>query len=483
MIEFACSKCGKTLKVGDDTAGRRGKCPQCGNTVLVPQSDTVLFEPASPPPVPTVTSRPRRDIIQPPPLNATKGKHRLWLVILVVAALICIPLLPRFPLWLGIAFVSLCTLVFVPGARTVSYRLLRLQSGQKWRSGGRVIMYGLIGLVLILGGVEGAQYKAAEEKIAVEKAAEEAEQRRLAGEANQKVAEIAIEAEGAWKRGNAALTDKKLKEAEAVQHATDMGPVNRLHAQMANAKVDLLVADARKALEAGNLDAAKTKVQEALSIARADAVADAKKLESQIAIATDPSRVHDVLMALSDDEFSRLQKGNEVPAQLVTGYEGLDKRVIQLAQAQLSDAAAAREKLRQEQIERERLAAEAARKVEEERKAQEVAAAKAARKAEAEAARKAEEEIDVDGLVLLRKTVNGTRGEFDGEITGTVVNRRGRKLGYAQITFNLYDESGAQVGTALANINGLEPGGRWNFKATTFGTDFVRYKFSELSGF
>jgi hypothetical protein len=63
------------------------------------------------------------------------------------------------------------------------------------------------------------------------------------------------------------------------------------------------------------------------------------------------------------------------------------------------------------------------------------------------------------------------------------VNRRGVKLMYAQITFNLYDSSGAQVGSAIANINGLEAGGRWNFKASTFGTDFKKYKFSELSGF
>ncbi len=35
----------------------------------------------------------------------------------------------------------------------------------------------------------------------------------------------------------------------------------------------------------------------------------------------------------------------------------------------------------------------------------------------------------------------------------------------------------------MANINGLESGGKWNFKAPPFGTDFARYSFSELSGF
>ena len=40
-----------------------------------------------------------------------------------------------------------------------------------------------------------------------------------------------------------------------------------------------------------------------------------------------------------------------------------------------------------------------------------------------------------------------------------------------------------QVGSAIGNINGLEPGGTWKFKATSLGVGFVKYKFSELSGF
>ena len=68
------------------------------------------------------------------------------------------------------------------------------------------------------------------------------------------------------------------------------------------------------------------------------------------------------------------------------------------------------------ELERQRTEAEAAHKAEEERQ----------RKAEAnaEAASKAEEEYDADGLVLLRKTVRSS----NGEITGTVVNRRSSKL-------------------------------------------------------
>ena len=112
------------------------------------------------------------------------------------------------------------------------------------------------------------------------------------------------------------------------------------------------------------------------------------------------------------------------------------------------------------------------------------AAAAAAAKRIANAKReKAANEYDQNGLVMLRNTVSGTASDFGGEITGIVVNRRSRKLSYAQITFNLYDSSGAQVGSALANINGLEPGGRWRFQASCFGVDFNEYKVSELTGF
>ncbi|QDT90616.1 zinc ribbon domain-containing protein [Gimesia algae] len=38
-IEFSCSHCNKVLKTSDDKAGRRAKCPQCGEPILVPATD------------------------------------------------------------------------------------------------------------------------------------------------------------------------------------------------------------------------------------------------------------------------------------------------------------------------------------------------------------------------------------------------------------------------------------------------------------
>jgi hypothetical protein len=103
--------------------------------------------------------------------------------------------------------------------------------------------------------------------------------------------------------------------------------------------------------------------------------------------------------------------------------------------------------------------------------------------AEREAARRAEEEYEVNGLVLLRKTEKGVYGDFSGQITGTVVNHRDHKLGFVEIRYNLYDGSGAQVGSASDHIIDLEPGGRWNFKAVTLNNRWKSYKCVKLSGF
>lgn len=99
-----------------------------------------------------------------------------------------------------------------------------------------------------------------------------------------------------------------------------------------------------------------------------------------------------------------------------------------------------------------------------------------------EAARKAEEEYDADGLVLLRKSVKAYTTSFGGEIIGTVVNRRGRSLSYAQVTFGLYNASGDKVGTVFANITQLEPGERWSFKAVTFKEGWTSYRIAGLVG-
>ncbi len=77
-----------------------------------------------------------------------------------------------------------------------------------------------------------------------------------------------------------------------------------------------------------------------------------------------------------------------------------------------------------------------------------------------------------------------TTGEYGNTtITGRVKNNKSRELSYAQIQFNLYDASGAQVGTAMANVNNLEPNGIWKFEAVCLEDNFKTAKFKELTGF
>ena len=365
-------------------------------------------------------------------------------------------------------------------------------------------MYGLVGLVLIVAGWTGAGYKAERDRIAATEAA-----------ANAHVVALANEAKTAWKADNLTLAQEKLDAASKTPNATDLAPIYQLRTPMANAKVEALMAKATKVLNTGDIEAGKQEVQHALAVPHADALTEARNLDQKISNATNPTRIRAALMELSDEAFQQFNASGKMPAQMLSGYKGLDRRIAELAKAEVEKVAEARENRRLAQLEAERkrqeearLAAEAATRkaeaerqrkaeaqVEAERKRQEearLAAEAGTRKAEAErqrkaeaqaeAARKAEEEYDADGLVLLRKTVSGVQSQFGTEITGTVVNRRAHALSYTQITFNIYDASGAQVGSALANVNGLEPGARWNFKAVSFtkGTD---YKFSTLSGF
>lgn len=53
-IEFACD-CGKRLKVSDEHAGKRAKCPACKNPVTVPSAAVIPTPPPKPEPAPAPT--------------------------------------------------------------------------------------------------------------------------------------------------------------------------------------------------------------------------------------------------------------------------------------------------------------------------------------------------------------------------------------------------------------------------------------------
>ncbi len=79
---------------------------------------------------------------------------------------------------------------------------------------------------------------------------------------------------------------------------------------------------------------------------------------------------------------------------------------------------------------------------------------------------------------------NCSLSEFGGSaICGTVINNTDKTYGYAQIEINLYDKSGAQIGSTMDNINNLAPHTKWNFKAVVIEDGVASYKIVETSGF
>lgn len=68
-------------------------------------------------------------------------------------------------------------------------------------------------------------------------------------------------------------------------------------------------------------------------------------------------------------------------------------------------------------------------------------------------------------------------------IVGTVKNNSGKQYSYVQVEFNLYDESGAQVGSTFANVNNFEPYGTWKFEAIVIEDKATRAKLKGVTGF
>lgn len=78
-----------------------------------------------------------------------------------------------------------------------------------------------------------------------------------------------------------------------------------------------------------------------------------------------------------------------------------------------------------------------------------------------------------------------SEGSYDGfayYVNGTIKNNTDKQYSYVQVTFNLYDASGAQIGTAMSNINNLEGNGTWKFKAIGGTENAASYKLAEITG-
>lgn len=72
--------------------------------------------------------------------------------------------------------------------------------------------------------------------------------------------------------------------------------------------------------------------------------------------------------------------------------------------------------------------------------------------------------------------------EYARYAAGTVKNNTDRNYSYVQVEVILYDDSGAQVGSIMANTNNLEPGGTWKFKAIILEDSCTKYKVCNVTG-
>src|SRR4051812_1508651 len=103
-ISLQCTNCGKTSKAKEELAGKRVKCPACGQVIMVsavcPPSQTTATsalpgklpddntgKPPAPPPLP---------VVAPPPLPARPERRRV-----------------RWPWYAGIGAVTLCVVAGV----------------------------------------------------------------------------------------------------------------------------------------------------------------------------------------------------------------------------------------------------------------------------------------------------------------------------------------------------------------------------------
>ena len=70
-------------------------------------------------------------------------------------------------------------------------------------------------------------------------------------------------------------------------------------------------------------------------------------------------------------------------------------------------------------------------------------------------------------------------------IKGVIKNNSGKDISYVQITYNLFDKDGNQIGTSLDNINNLAKDGTWKFKAIGLDIDgeIDTFKLGEITGF
>ena len=282
------------------------------------------------------------------------------------------------------------------------------------------------------------------------------EQRAKEAAATEQAAGLIEAAEAELESGSIKSSKKKLTAALAIPGAKNKSDLIALRIKIATRESQQLYEEGMKLLKQGKLDAAKKVIREASRIPDADND-DVNATSFALSIANDKQQIKQAVSKLNRREFDAVTSSKKLPKRLLLGIDEIDLKSNKL----LAEVLPA--------IESERL-----RKENERRK---IAEATKLRK-EAEA-RKAANEINFNGLVLFKNSQQGS----PNQITGQVENRKGRKLNYVQIQYNLYDTSGAHIGTAFTNTTGLENGRIWKFQAHILGKKYATYKLNSLTGY
>ncbi|MGD0052950.1 MAG: FxLYD domain-containing protein [Vulcanimicrobiaceae bacterium] len=112
------------------------------------------------------------------------------------------------------------------------------------------------------------------------------------------------------------------------------------------------------------------------------------------------------------------------------------------------------------------------------------------RRANEAAARAAAEEANFmygtpDCLVMDKRTVHSSAGDYSWSIVGKITNRCDHDLSYVQVEIGFYDASGALEASGLTNVNNLAAGQTWAFTKRVYETDDPngRWGITRISGY
>ncbi len=357
-----------------------------------------------------------------------KLKERVWLGCLLFIAVLSAPFFPGFSLGVGVVLVaSILAHLYVPPLRLGMGKFLRVSSDRPIRRVMKLMGFGFIAALLIFASV--GTYSM---------------QRRSDEAASQQAADDAVRAQAD---------------------------------EAAKAQVLRLVDKAKTALAEGKLDGAVQALDEASKVKRARNRGLIVDLQASIKNSIDPAWVRHLLIGLPAAEFEAFRVEGQTPKSFSLGYAILTDRVVMTAKTQLETAAIERaenKKKADEKAAAEKLA-EAA-KAEAERLAA-VRKADERKKAEAAAIQAAKPALEVESF-------EWSAGEYGNRfLKGVVVNNTGKSYRYASVQFNLYDASGAQVGSAIANVNNLEPHGKWKFEASVLQDTATKARLIGVNGY